>query len=189
MRPDLEDAKDFLVLEHGDLRFLIDRETFFASSYLEKSDAAVVSDSQSILPEYLGRTMRYSTETLLIFELDSYLERLFGRRDPSALKIALIAAADSFSAENRELFHAVAGTIAGDVCIDYIAFRVGSLAEIKRIPLRELNLVPPPTRPLLFREGVLGCRFGEGVSADFLIDVESLACNYLARTWKKGGGV
>lgn len=115
----------------------------------------------------------------MMFELDSYLGSIFGNRDTGVMKIALVASIDSFSRVNRDYLRGVIFKLSPEASTAHIAFRVGSHAEIKNITFESLRLLPPHTRPRLYGVGVIGCRFPETGSVDFLLDLESLIFNNL----------
>ena len=143
---------------------------------MEKNPAEVA------LPEYLHKTIHYSGETLLLYDLDVYLSTLFGARDPGELKIALISNTAAFSTRHREFFTILVEKLFPDVSRSFLAFKVGSEAEVHRVPFNELKLFPYRTRNKLVREGILGCRFFEKEKADYIIDLEGLVFNNLSRT-------
>jgi hypothetical protein len=180
-QPERADANDFLILKHAETGFLVDRGSIFASIYLEKSTPINPIVSGMPIPEYMNKTMEYSGETIVVFDLDSYLGMLFGARNTGTMKIALIAAMTSFTPEHGEIFRGLVRRLDENASDSHIAFKIGSQAEIKRIGMGDLHLLPRCVRPRMAKEGILGCRFPERGGADFLIDLEALLFNSLAR--------
>jgi len=183
-QPQETEAHDFLLLRQENIGFLIDRSSFFASIYLEHATPLQLekNPAEVALPEYLHKTIHYSGETLLLYDLDVYLSTLFGARDPGELKIALISNTAAFSTRHREFFTILVEKLFPDVSRSFLAFKVGSEAEVHRVPFNELKLFPYRTRNKLVREGILGCRFFEKEKADYIIDLEGLVFNNLSRT-------
>jgi hypothetical protein len=166
---------DFLLLRHENTGFLFDRSSFFASIYLEHTKALNMG------PEYLNKTIHYNGETLLLFELDVYLSNLFDAKDPGQLKIALISSTHQFSSEHSRFFTLLAEKLDPSISGTFFACKVGSQAEVDRVPFKELKLFPYRTRNKLVKEGILGCRFFGKEKVDYIIDLEGLVFNNLSR--------
>lgn len=164
-------AHDFLAVEHNDIGFLINRDQFFASMYLEKMDAFPGAEGP---PDYCIGTMVFRQETLLVYNLDTRLGDLFSTGEQEGLKIALISDINVFSAKNRQKFLKTVGKAAPDASREMIAFRIGSLAEIKSIPLPQVRLVPGRLRAFLGDRGILGCRFSGAKDIYFMVDIETI---------------
>jgi hypothetical protein len=174
LRPDdsrMTSSHDFLCIRHPRIGFLINRDQFFASVYLQQIDPLSAQVGQSA---YWGGTMDFRQESLLVYRLDERLGDLFGDEPHDGLKIALIADTRVFHPENRQAFEAVAEAVVPMVSRDMVAFRIGSQAEIRHIPLPEIRRIPPSLRDALFRQGILGCSFPDRNEAFFFIDIETI---------------
>jgi len=162
---------DFLAVDHEELGFLINRDQFFASVYLETVDPFPESQAP---PEFYAGTMVFRQDTLLVYTLDDKLGNLFGTCPQKGLKIALITDTTTFSEEHRRRFLDMVEKAAPDASREMIAFRIGSQAEIKGVPLHHIRLIPGALRMFLRKKGVLGCRFSETGNMSFLVDIETI---------------
>jgi hypothetical protein len=174
LRPDdsgIALSHEFLFVRHRRIGFLINRDHFFASVYLQQIGP---------LPESIGAsafwagTMDFRQETLLVYRLDKRLGDLFGDVPQDGLKIALIVDTQVFSPENRRTFQTATESVVPAVSRNMIAFRIGSQAEIRHLSLRDIRLIPMSLRAVLNRRGILGCRFPDNDSVFFFVDIETI---------------
>ena len=171
-RRSLTDKHDFLSVEHRQVGFLINRDQFFASVYLEDYESY---SGKELCPEFCAGTMNFRNEKILVYELDKKLGSLFRDEPREGLKIALISELSQFSEKTVERIKTLIGHTDPDASSDYIAFRIGSQAEIKTIPLNEIKLVPNRLRSRLNEHGILGCRFSGELEIYFFIDIDTVS--------------
>lgn len=162
---------DFLSVEHETVGFLINRDQFFASVYLESVDP--LPPGQPV-PAFCSGTMLFRQETLLVYELDRELEGLFKAGEREGLKIALIADIRGFRETARRRLEGLIEEAAPAASRSTVAFRIGSQAEIRKVPLSHIRLVPRILRPYLRGYGLYGCRFEGDLDIYFYIDIEEI---------------
>jgi len=162
---------DFLSVQHENIGFLINQDPFFASVYLEQVGSLPTCTTGF---SHCGGTMVFRQETLLVYELDECLGGLFRDRPKQGPKIALIADIEVFGQENQSAFQRVAEAVSRNVCNHMIAFRIGSQAEICKVPLYRIRLLPRRLRDSLRQRGILGCYFPEAGGASFMVDIETI---------------
>lgn len=178
-RPTDSAFHDFLAVEHRDIGFLINRDQFFASVYLEEIDPLPEPET---VPAYCAGTMIFRQETLLLFTLDKKLGDLFDNQVEDGLSIALIADVGAFSEEHRQNFLDMVEEAAPEASKEMIAFRIGSQAEIKSIPLHHIRMIPETLRAFLRDRGILGCRFSGNRDIYFLVDIETITFGGITKT-------
>ena len=156
---------DFLELSYENIGFLVNRDQFFSSIYLDE-------DSQ--FTEYNG-------EKLFTFNLDGCLKEDFNFNSSEKLRLALICDISSYQEINKQRFSIILNDFADktEISNKYISLKIGSQAEINAIPLTEIKMIPAALKEFQVRRGVLGVRFTGSGFAQFLIDIEQLVFNSL----------
>lgn len=167
----MNQTHDFLSVQHENIGFLINQDPFFASVYLE--NVGGIPQSAAVF-SHCGGTMNFRRETLLVYELDECLGALFRDNPKKGLKIALIADIHVFNRRNQALFQRIAEAVAPDICQHMLAFRIGSQAEVSRLPLHRIRMLPARLRNSLQQRGVLGCYFPDAAGASFMVDIETI---------------
>ena len=165
-------GQDFLLVEHEQVGFLINRDQFFASVYLEEIEPF---SGDGLCPEYCAGTMVFRNEKIAVFELDNKLRDLFDAEPRKGLKIALISDLSGFGADTGKIFREMIGNADPEASLDLIAFRIGSQAGIRRIDLEEIKLIPGRMRRNMTEKGILGCRFEGLLDIYFFIDIETVS--------------
>lgn len=168
----LVNKHDFLSVEHEHAGFLINRDQFFASVYL---DQCTPYSGGEICPEYFAGTMVFRNEKIIVYEMDKKLGDLFQVPPQPGLKIALISEVSNFNKNTVKRFNELIKSTEPDASTDYIAFRIGSQAEIKKINFDEIKMIPQLLRPRLTKRGILGCRFTNKKGIYFFVDIESIS--------------
>lgn len=162
---------DFLILTYTELDYLVNRDQLFASLFLEETTEFESGFS------YLSATMQYREHTLPVFDFDAFLRDIFQCKVESLVKFALICELASFSGHNRAIYQESILQEHQELSAEYLALTVSSQAEIKRIPLAEINLVPLGIRSKQNKEGVLGCRFSADGKIQYFLDIETIVMN------------
>ncbi len=166
MKP--SETHDFLVIRYRTAGFFVNRDQFFASIF---PDRVRPLDHPT---RYLGSAVEFDGRLLPLFDLDALLRDLFGFEDPERLHVALIVDPAPFSAERREGLRAAAERESPPLSTDHLAFLAHGRAEMKRIPLSEIQPLPPCIRSRLRRAGILGCRFLPDEGIWFFLDIERI---------------
>ncbi len=164
-------AHDFLSVEHENVGFLINRDQFFASVYL---DNIVPYQGNEICPEYCAGTMMFRHEKLVVYELDTLLGELFQAEPQEGLKIALVSDVSMFNKITGNKIRTVIANTDPEASTDYLAFRIGSQSEIIKVDFSEIKLLPGRLRKRLNDKGILGCRFRGNLGAYFFIDIDTV---------------
>ncbi len=151
---------DFLELSYDGLGFLVDRDSFFSSLYLERESGIV----------------EFNGDNIFTFNMDRLLGREFKLKESESLKLALICDTEGYTEESRKKFSGLVKEL-DDISTRYIALKIGSQAEINSILLDEIKLIPVSLRKRLLNEGLLGCRFRKPEYPQFLIDLEAFVFN------------
>lgn len=166
---------DFLILTYETIGFIINRNQFSASLFLDQS-RPIRSNAK-----YIGEIIEYNDENVLVFDCDAYLQDLFEYEEKSSVHLALISDTAGFSEKNRRLFQKLTAKSNGLLSSRYLALKVGNQAGMKKIPFAELKPIPDILHGCLNREGILGCRFMDEKSIQFFIDIEDIVFHILFR--------
>ncbi len=173
----MKESQDFLLVEQGAAGFLINREQFYASLYLQDLKPLTGTDDDS--RRYCAGTIDFRDEQILVYDLDRRLGELFQLEADPGLSIALVADVSAFSEKARQQFREMAEIKAPEVSRNTVAYRIGSRAEIKNLPLSQVKLIPAGLKELLRSKGVYGCRFGQEIQIYYFVDIEKLSFGLL----------
>jgi hypothetical protein len=151
---------DFLELSYDNIGFLVSRDQFFSSQYLDNPEDEAV----------------YNGERLFTFNLDECLNEKFRFSSSNDLRLALICSVDSYTDYNKKRAAGIFENNSG-ISDSFIALKIGSRSEINSIFLGEINLMPGALGEFHKRHGILGVRFKTSDYPQFLIDIESFVLN------------
>ena len=156
---------DFLELSYEKIGFLVNRDQFFSSIYL---------DENTEFTEYNG-------ELLFTFNLDKCLNEYFHYESTDTLRLALICDVTGYTEMNRKRFKVIRGDYEGkkDISSRYLALKIGSQAEINSLPLSGIKMIPSALQDFQLRKGIIGLRFKKETYPQFLIDIEQFVFNEL----------
>ncbi|MBI9108403.1 MAG: hypothetical protein JEZ04_16775 [Spirochaetales bacterium] len=156
---------DFLELSYEKIGFLVNRDQFFSSIYLEENTE---------FTEYNG-------EKLFTFNMDECLNEQFSFESTDDLRLALICDITVYTKMNKKRFEVILDDFPedSDVSAKYLSLKIGSQAEINSIPLSEIKMLPGAMQEFQLRRGILGMRFKENGYPQFLIDIEQFMFNSL----------
>ncbi len=174
----MKSIQDFLLVKHGAAGFLINREQFHASLYLQDLKPLEPAVDQEA-HQYCFGTIDFRDEQVLVYDLNRRLGELFHLEEDEGLSIALVADVSSFSDRARQRFQEMVTIKAPEANLTTVAYRIGSQAEIKSLPLSQVKLVPKGLKELLRRKGVYGCRFTEDSEIYYFVDIEILSFGLL----------
>ena len=157
---------EFLILNCVDMDFIINRNQFFASIFLEES---AINKSYA---RYFSSQMIYHGQTLAVFDFNKFLKDTFGSGIISMYNIALICDISLFSESNQSVYRKHILKKNTDLSSEYLALKLNVQARIKHIPLSEIRLIPSGIKEKLKKEGILGCRFKHNIQ--FFVDIETI---------------
>ncbi len=159
---------EFLILNYADMDFIINRNQFITSVFLENT---IKFESGF---KYLSSLVKYHEQTVPVFDADALLTDIYNCRIDSSLKLALISDLASFSESNRSLYKKHILKQHPELSGEYIALMVNSHARIKPLLLSEIKLIPSGIRMKHNKEGILGCRFSEQGNIQYFLDIETI---------------
>ncbi|MDM8523238.1 hypothetical protein QUF80_07695 [Desulfococcaceae bacterium HSG8] len=162
------DNHEFLILNCTEMDFIINRNQFFASIVLEET---VKYKSQA---RHFSSLMKYHEQTLPVFDFNAFLKDTFGSGIESIFNIALISDITLFSEGNQSAYRNLILKENTELSSEYLALKVNVQAEIKRVPLSEIRLIPSGLRAKLNKEGILGCRFPLKNNIQYFVDIETI---------------
>jgi hypothetical protein len=158
---------NFLTVEYGDVGFLINKNQFYSSCYLEDEIPL-----ETKLP-YANRVFQFEGEKILVFDLHQALREIFRLDHESKAKLLLIVRTASLSPPVQEALSTIQYP-GGTITRELIGLRIKSDARMQVLKIEELRLLPASLRAALRKFGVLACFFPGEKSADFLIEIDSI---------------
>ncbi|MCP4346630.1 MAG: hypothetical protein GY795_14030 [Desulfobacterales bacterium] len=167
---------EFLILNYPDMDFIINRNQFFTSIFLENTTRFESGF------KHLSLLVKYHEQTLPVFDADALLTDIYKCRIDRTLKLALISDLATFSEMNRSLYKKHILKQHPDLSDKYIALKVNSHARIKTLLLSEIKLIPHGIRAKHNKEGILGCRFSEEGNIQYFLDIETIFFNCISKT-------
>jgi len=164
---------EFLILKWIEMDFIINRNQFFDSIFLEE-DLEYKSHAR-----YFNSLTKYNGLILPVFDFNTFLKDTFGSGVNNTFNIGLICSISLFSKINQSLYRNYILKEKIDITQKYLALKINVKAGIKRIPLSEIRLIPTGLREKMNQEGVLGCRFTIKKNIQYFVDIETIICKFL----------
>jgi hypothetical protein len=159
---------EFLVLSWIEMDFIINRNQFSASVFLQE-EMKYQEDAR-----YFSSLMTYNGQTLPVFNFNAFLTDTFRSGIHSNFNIALICDISLFSRANQSSYRKHFLKNNTDISSQFLAVKVSVHAGMNHVPLSEINLIPPGLRGKLNNEGILGCRFTNKNNIQYFVDIETI---------------
>ncbi len=166
-----DSAQDFLVMESGDLTFLVNRNQFSSSLYIENCNPR----EKKI--RYSFDTINYGGKTILLLDFFSHLQSLFNYRSTESAHLALVVPVSDLSRKVSDIIHSLKGN--GEISKEYIALRVSSQSSIEHIHISSLRPLPRLLREIGLNGGILGLRFVSTQHVQYFIDLDEMIARML----------
>lgn len=163
---------DFLVVQYAANSFLINREQFATSLYLEKEFPIKSSF------KYFSTLTEYDENYLIVFDFDRYLNDLFNCASKEESKLILITDINLFAEVHQKLFDSLRLRKHNELFSKrYIAIKVCNTTKLESIPLVDLKLIPHSIRSAMGQNGMLGLRFQDNKKIQYFVDCETIMVN------------
>lgn len=170
---DNEQYHDFLVTAGGTAGFIINRQQFTSSLYIES-----ISDCATNAPNCRG-TIQYGEKTLLLYDLHSRLETQFCIKIPGNSHLALIMPSALLGFRQKSFFNICARE---KTDTSQLALQVQGYSAIEHIPLYQIKRLPDIMRKTFLSEGILGVRFTENQAIQIFIDIAVMTDRMIEET-------
>jgi len=161
-----DSAQDFLVMECGGLSFLVNRNQFDSSLYIQNGTP------EGEKTRYAFDTIDYGGKTLLLLDFFSHLQLLFNYRSTESAHLALVVSVSDLSRKVSDIIHSLKGN--GEISKEYIALRVTSQSSIEHIQISSLRPLPRLLREIGLDGGILGLRFVATHQVQYFIDLDKM---------------
>lgn len=164
-------ALDFLVMSCGDMTFLVNRNQFTSSLFIDGVDQVSTSNS------CCSGTIDYGKDKLFLFDFNRHLQNLFHFKSTQAAHLALVIPLDILSPVVRvELEKMTSDEMAN---MEYMALRITNQSAIEHIPLASLRPIPPLLKDAGRAGGILGLRFVSQDHIQYFIDLNIMISSML----------
>jgi hypothetical protein len=159
--------QNFLSIDYGSLGFLINKNQFYSSCYL---DQAVPVNSP--VP-HLNNIYAFGNDDILVFDMHTALQKLFKLTENGNADLLLIAHLEKFSKRIASFFSRIKYK-GNAVNNELIGLRIKSDARMISLPIDQLHSLPVSVRSFCKRHGLLACSFPDDDRVDYLIEVDCI---------------
>ena len=169
------DGHDFLVFDHPDTGFMLNRSQFVSGIFVfgeRRFETAF---------EYIASRVDFQQSCVAVFDLDAFLSDIFQRERQPVLNVALVCDLSTFSVPNRFLYEKFVRRNDDNISPAFLAVRIGGHARMARCRFSEIRMLPPCLKKKLNEMGILGCGFSGRRTVRFFLDVERILANLLTQ--------
>lgn len=158
---------NFLSVNYGSIGFLVNRNQFYSSCYIENE-----TQIESSVP-YVDNMITYGDKSILVFNLHKALQELFHIDDESNARLLLVINSDTLSESITEKFGRIQGP-ENEINHKLIGLQIKSDARVESLPIEDLCLLPISIRSFLKQYGVIACSFPTSERIHYFIEVDSI---------------
>jgi hypothetical protein len=155
-------------MTYSNNNFIVNRNQFSGSHFIDS--VTPVKTGNNLSNSYIT----YGNEHLLMFDLNSYLKKIFHVHDSVQADIALIC---PIKAIGSTFFNTLANheeVSNASISRDFMAMRIVNNSTIDHLNLRMIQPIPVNLNSSCKKSGVLGVFFEEITMIHFFIDLEAI---------------